>query len=68
MSWNFRITTKQVGDTTLYGLCEVYYRKDGSVKGYTDWIDPNGWNNKEDLKITLENMLKAFDKPEFLDK
>lgn len=68
MSWNFRITTKQVEGVTLFGICEVYYDKKGRVKGHTDWRDPNGWDNKEDLKITLENMLKAFDRPDFHPK
>jgi hypothetical protein len=74
MTWEFRLARKVVnynhplkGDisTTLYGLVEVYYDSEGKVKGWTDFIDPNGWDNVEDLRVTLEKMLKALDKPLF---
>lgn len=72
MSWEFRLAEKDVTHnektTTLYGLVEVYYSKSGKVDGWTDFIDPNGWDNVEDLKVTLQKMLAALDKPVFENK
>lgn len=66
MTWEFRVTRKNVEGVDLFGLCEVYYDKRGNVKGYTEWIDPNGWNSTEDLKITLKHMIEAMNRPEFI--
>lgn len=66
MTWEFRYSRKNVEGVELFGLVEVYYDESGKVNGYTDWIDPNGWDNIEDLKITLEHMVKAMSKPEFI--
>jgi hypothetical protein len=65
MSWNYRVAKKVGKDFDVYGIVEVYYDTDGSVKGWTDFIDPNGWDDISDLKGTLELMLKAFEHPEF---
>lgn len=67
MSWNFRVTKKTINGEILYGVSEVYYNKDGSVSGWVEkWRDPNGWGDKEDLRITLQNMLDALDREEFV--
>lgn len=74
MTWEFRLAQKVVEfdhpikgkqDRILYGVVEVYYGKDGKVKGWTDFIDPNGWEDVDDLRLTLEKMLSAFGKPMF---
>lgn len=66
MSWEYRLAHKVVDGVVLYGLVEVYYDGDTTaVNGFTDFIDPNGWDNVEDLRFTLEKMLAALDKPMF---
>lgn len=62
---NYRIGRKKHLGVTLYGLIEVYYYKDGKVSGWTDFIDPNGWEDVDDLKATIKHMSDAFDKPIF---
>lgn len=74
MNFNYRLAKKIVNythplkgetETVLYGIVEVMYDKNGNVKGWTDFIDPNGWKNEKDLKMTLEYMLQAFNRPVF---
>jgi hypothetical protein len=49
-----------------FGIYEVYYNEDGSVKGYTENSLIPVVDNPEGLKQELEIMLKAFDQ-EILD-
>lgn len=65
MSWNYRVSTKTVDGVVLYGVVEVYYDSDGNANGWTDFVDPNGWEDIDDLKGTLSLMLEAMDKPLF---
>lgn len=74
MSWDFRLAQKWVKynhplkgeqEICLYGIVEVYYDEQGKVEGWTDFIDPNGWEDVDDLRVTLEKMLSAFGKPMF---
>lgn len=60
MTWNYRVAKDRSG---FYGIVEVYYDEQGKVSSYTDFIDPNYWEDVEDLKFTLEKMLKAFENP-----
>lgn len=63
MTWNYRLAKNKDG---FYGIVEVYYDKEGEVTAWTqDFIDPNYWEDPEDVKSTLEKMLEAFDKPLF---
>lgn len=66
-TWEFRVATKDVtyGEDTIkeYGLVEVYYDDKGEVEFNTDFKDPNGWEELEDLKATIVRMQQAFDKP-----
>lgn len=66
-TWEFRVATKNVdyvGDIVKeYGLIEVYYNDQGEVEFNTDFKDPNGWDDLEDLKETIDRMQQAFDKP-----
>lgn len=77
MTWEYRLAEKDVEHnhpisgkniTTLYGIVEVYYDKCGKVEGWTNFIDPNGWTNVGDLKLTLEKMVVALSKPVFEHK
>lgn len=69
MSWNYRLAEKYVdygeydGIIKEYRVVEAYYNEDGSIQGVTNFKDPNGWDNLDCLKGTLEKMLSAFDKP-----
>ena len=65
MSWNYRVAKKVVNGEPSYGIVEVYYDDIHEVTGWSDFIDPNGWDNIDDLKGTLNLMLKAFDRPMF---
>lgn len=74
MTWEYRLAQKVVNydhpltgnqNTVLYGIVEVYYDKQGRVEGWTDFINPNGWEDVDDLRFTLEKMLSAFGKPMF---
>lgn len=44
-----------------FGIHEVYYNEDGSVKGYTENSLTPVVDNPEGLKQEIEIMLKAFD-------
>lgn len=66
MSWNYRYTKQVKHDVEVYGIVEVYYDDEGNVSGWTDFINPNDWEELSDLKGTLELMLKAFDREEFV--
>lgn len=65
MTWNYRVSKTHDSGEILYGIVEVYYDEEGEVVGWSDFIDPNYWDNPEDLKGTLKLMLEAFDKPLF---
>lgn len=66
MSWNYRVARGFAGGEPYYGIVEVYYDETGEVTGWSGFIDnPNGWDDVDELKITLKLMLKAFDRPIF---
>ena len=71
MSWEYRVARKEVHYPSSsekvepFGIIEVYYNNKGEVKGWTNFIDPNGWKDIDDLKGTIELMSKAFQKPVF---
>jgi hypothetical protein len=68
MPWNYRVCkTKNDGplpddDPFLYHIREVYYDKDGQIQGYAA-ASVDNWTSLEDLRGTVESMLRAFDKP-----
>lgn len=65
MSWNYRVAKKIVNGEPSYGIVEVYYGVKQEVMDWSGFIDPNEWDDIDDLKGTLELMLKAFDRPIF---
>lgn len=66
-TWEFRVATKDVtqGEEIVkeYGLVEAYYNDECELEFNTDFKDPNGWDDLEDLKITIDRMQQAFGKP-----
>lgn len=67
MSWNYRIMKRKISESEFeFGIYEVYYNEDGSVKGYTENSLTPVVDNPEGLKREIEIMLKAFDQ-EILD-
>ena len=44
-------------------VVEVYYDDKGEVEFNTGFKDPNGWDDINDLKMTIDRMQQAFDKP-----
>lgn len=66
-TWGFRVATKDVtyGEETVkeYGIIEVYYDDQGEIEFHGGFKDPNGWDDIEDLKGTIDRMQQAFGKP-----
>lgn len=62
MSWNYRIMKRKTSESDFeYGIYEVYYNDDGSVKCCTENSMTPVVDSPEGLKYELEIMLKAFD-------
>lgn len=65
MTWNHRVMIhRHDNDETYYAIHEVYYGVDGadSVSWTDNPVAPYG-ETIEELRETLERMLKALDKP-----
>ncbi len=64
MSWNYRIfkTENKVDGGFFFDIREAYYA-DGKVDAYSSVQSAPYCHSKDGLKIILENMLHAFDKP-----
>lgn len=67
MSWNHRVIKQAYlcydEYETIFGIHEVYYNEDGSLRNYTtDPVAPIG-ADMDELRWTLEKMLMALDKP-----
>lgn len=63
MTWSYRVASKIIDDTRVYGIIEVYYDEHDKPALWTDFIGCSGFDDANDLKITLERMLEAFDEP-----
>jgi len=62
MSWNYRIMKRKTAESEFeFGIYEVYYNEDGSVKGCSENSLTPVVDNPEGLKHEIEIMLKAFD-------
>lgn len=67
MNWNYRIMKRKISESEYeFGIFEVYYNEDGSIKGYSENSMTPVVDSPEGLKYEIEIMLKAFDK-EVLD-
>ena len=67
MTWNHRVFRRVYpggpDETTIYFIGECYYDAHGSPEMWSE--DPDGvqGENVEELKFTLESMLKALSRP-----
>ena len=63
MSWNYRIMKREVSQNEFeFGIYEVFYNEDGTIKGYTQDSLVPVVDSIHGLKQELGVMLKAFDK------
>jgi hypothetical protein len=78
MSWNYRLGTyifsykesfpdneefQKMENERLYKMLSVYYEKDGTITGYGEKSDIDGFESVEAVTFTLEKMLEALSKP-----
>lgn len=63
MSWNYRVVRYQANSETLVGLMEVFYGEDGTPNSY-GLASVLHWESVDELRGTLQLMLKALDAPE----
>lgn len=60
MTWNYRVIHREDWG---YGLYEVYYDDDGTIKFWTESsVDGNHYDTITELRTGLERMLEALDK------
>jgi hypothetical protein len=67
--WNHRVVKKHYPETdeTFYTIHEAHYNDNGDLYGYTEGgVDPCG-ESIEELRETLNRMLRALDQPVLVD-
>ena len=62
MNWNYRILKTKDGEDDWYQIHEVYYDKDGKIKGWTENGATVAGNTLVELRDSLGMMLKSLDK------
>ena len=62
-TWNHRVMKRKDGDEDWFTIHEVYYKDNMDIEGYTKETISVGGNSIEDLRWTLEQMIKSLDKP-----
>lgn len=62
-TWNHRVMKRKDGDEDWFTIHEVYYKDNMDIEGYTKEAISVGGNSIEDLRWTLEQMIKSLDKP-----
>ena len=62
MSWNYRILKSKDGKDDWYQIHEVYYDKDNNVNGWTENGATVNGNTIDEIRSSLELMLKSLDK------
>ena len=65
--WNHRVIQRIVGDEVEFGIHEVYYNDDGDVEGYTEQPVRVYGETLDELRETLERMLRCLDHPVIVD-
>jgi hypothetical protein len=72
MTWNHRVLKTVTSHETCYCIVEAYYDEDGNLNGHTGEMpvsvsyslkDNEEKTPIEDLRDTLEKMLRCLDKP-----
>ena len=62
-NWNYRIVAKEVGQFIQFGIHEVYYWPDQSVR-FVSVESMNPWGETfEELKESMHQMAQAFHRP-----
>lgn len=62
MSWNYRLLKMKDGEDDFYQIHEVYYDKQGKVKGYTKEGVTVAGNDIADVKWVLMEMLSCLER------
>jgi hypothetical protein len=62
MSWNYRVCQYTANGTVLFGIREVYYNADGTVKTARP-PSVDDWESVDDVARTLELMRQAMSQP-----
>jgi len=62
MSWNYRLCSYTLDGEVFYGIREVYYNEDGSIKGVTP-ASTDEWTTPDEVRGTLDMMRAATDEP-----
>jgi hypothetical protein len=65
--WNHRVVQRVDGDGVSFGIHEVHYNDYDAITGYTFDPVPVDCDTLEDLRDTLERMLRCLDKPVLID-
>lgn len=65
MSWNYRIIETRFDTESRFGIHEVFYYEDGSIRCWTESPVDVSWcvDDFDDPRIILDRMREAFDKP-----
>lgn len=66
--WNYRVVRTLIPTSSPfmeedYAIHEVYYNDDGSIWGMTEQPVPIHGENLEDLRVGLEYMMQALERP-----
>ena len=62
MSWNYRLCSYTLNGETFFGIREVYYNGDGSLKGVCD-ASTDEWTTPDEVSRTLDMMRAATKLP-----
>ncbi len=62
MSWNYRIARYESDGESGYSVVEAYYNTENEIFAVSEPIAPYG-ETPEDLRLSMERMLMAFERP-----
>lgn len=63
MSWNYRVMRREFAGEVSFGIHEVYYNEDGSIRNWTTDPVSCGGETIEELQHDHECQSYAFGKP-----
>jgi hypothetical protein len=66
--WNYRVVRRfypntHMDDIMLYEIYEIYYDKDGKIRGLTEEPIKLGEETIDDLRKTVEQLTKCLEQP-----